>query len=94
MDSNNLRIMSEAVQLLQDLLSHDPFSRQPVNVSHSSCVKPALPAGASPSSPTGLRSTSADQDSVWQVVGPCATEARDHQSSRPEHGRLTCAALM
>ena len=91
---SNLRVTFEAVQLLHDLLSHDPVSRQPVTVSHSSCVKPALPAGASPSSPSGLRSTSADQDNVWQVVGPFATEARDQQSSRPEHGRLTCAALM
>lgn len=90
----NLRIALETVQLLEGLLSHDPFSRQSVTVSHSSCVKAALPAGTSPSSPSNLRSTSADQAGDGQVVAACAAEARDQQNSRPEHGRLTRAALM
>ena len=86
---NNLKVSLEAAQLLQDLLSHDPFSRQPVTVSHSSPVKPALPAGASPSSPTGLKIASAgDQQS------PVGTENGDHASdSQPEEGRLIHAVL-
>ncbi len=86
---HNLQISLKTAQLLQGLLSHDPFSGQPVTVSHSSCAEPALPAGASPSSPTGLRSTSAgDQQS------PVGAENGDHASdSQPEEGGLTCAVL-
>jgi len=86
---NNLKFSLEAARLLQDLLSHDPFSRQPVTVSHSSCVKPALPAGASPSSATSLKPASAgDQQS------PAGAENGDHASdSQLEEGRLTRAVL-
>ena len=86
---HNLQVSVKTAQLLQDLLSHDPFSRQPVTVSHSSCVQAALPAGASPRRPTGLRRTSAgDQQS------PVGAENGDNASdSQPEEGGRTRAVL-
>ena len=87
---HNLQILLKTAQLMQDLLSHDPFSRQLVAVSHSSCVQAALPGGASPSSPTGLKTTSAgDQQS------PFVAENGDNASdSQPEEGGLTRAVLL
>jgi len=40
---HNLQILLKTAQLMQDLLSHDPFSRQLVTVSHSSCAQASKP---------------------------------------------------